>query len=443
MKKTTKPGHEAIFNATATPTIITDPDLKVAKCNLAAKTLFASVVKNPVGKQLHELLEQIGKCSASFGKKTLQAKSESIELKLDNNKWLEATAEPIKSEEEVIGAVIIVRDITDKKLLEQEKGVALLNLAHAQKVDCIGRLTAGVAHDFSNILTTVIGYAELIAEHEKKSGSNDSLAKESADEIIAAGRRGSSLIRSIMAFSRKGEGKKSIFDINETIQGCSKMLSRLIPENIDLAISIDSQELTIKGDEMQLWQVLANLVTNARDAMPAGGQVTITTKAMVSNIVRITVKDTGTGIKTEDLDKIFEPFFTSKAQGKGTGLGLSIVNDIIKTHGGQIIASSTVGQGTTFEIFLPLAMPAEDEAREKEPAPTAEPKTKIDETILLLEDNSSLREMLTKILTNRGYKVISADDGTSGLKAFIANLNDVDLLLSDLTMPNIDRKSVV
>ncbi|MBW8004016.1 MAG: response regulator [Planctomycetes bacterium] len=350
----------------------------------------------------------------------------------------------------VDGFVSIITDITERKqaeaaLLESEE-----QLRQAQKMESIGRLAGGVAHDFNNLLTTIIGYSELISMEEDL---NDT-TKEGVQEIKNSAERAAALTQQLLAFSRKQVLKPHVIDLNLLITKLGSMLKRLVSEDINLTTELGSNLGNIKADPGQVEQVIMNLVVNARDAMPEGGAITIETlgvnldesyhqqhpEVIPGDYVLLAVSDTGHGMDEETQSQVFEPFFTTKEVGKGTGLGLSTVYGIVKQSGGFIWVYSKLEQGTTFKIYLPQITGTK---KQHESRPQKKDPMGGTETILLVEDEESLRKMAGKILKGYGYCVIEADDGMDALE--IVNKKDypeIDLLVTDVIMPKMGGKEL-
>ncbi len=327
----------------------------------------------------------------------------------------------------------IIEDITDRKFLEEQ-------LRQAQKLEAIGQLAGGVAHDFNNVLTAIIGYGNLLI---MKKG-NDALVRSYADHILALSEKAASLTQALLAFSRKQVMHQQPLDLNEIINGSVKILLRLIGENIELKINLFKDDLTIIADQVQIEQVLLNLVTNARDAMPKGGSITIETGVAElggaftrahgygesGKYAFISFADTGFGMDEEVKKRIFEPFFTTKEVGKGTGLGLSMVYGIVKQHGGFIECESAADKGTVFKIWLPLVS-AEQEMIDIAIKSSLRGGA---ETILLAEDEVEVREITKAMLQEFGYRVIEASNGAEAVERF-AKDPSIELLVLDVVMP--------
>lgn len=327
------------------------------------------------------------------------------------------------------------RDITERRKLEDQ-------FRQSQKMESIGTLAGGVAHDFNNILTAISGYGYLTL---MKMADDDPLRQYIRD-ILESTERAANLTRDLLLFSRKQPINRTQVDLNERIQKLGKFLVRVIGEDISFKTILSGADIRILADSHQLDQVLMNLASNARDAMPKGGVFTITTEQVLLSDERaatlglempgryalITVSDTGLGMNEETAQRIFEPFFTTKEVGKGTGLGLAVVYGIVKQHDGSIKVYSEPGHGTAFEIYLPVI---EAGAAEEKEIVSEEPAVGGKETILLAEDDMSVREMTQNILRDFGYTVITAVDGEDAVKKFTDNKDSVRLLLFDLIMP--------
>jgi two-component system cell cycle sensor histidine kinase/response regulator CckA len=318
--------------------------------------------------------------------------------------------------------LVVARDVTEKRRLEQQ-------LRQSHKMEAVGRLAAGVAHDFNNVLNVIMGYTEMI---ERRLPS-DAPVRQKADEILKAVGRASSLTRQLLTFSRQHEVQPRLLDLNVVVTDVSKMLRRLIGENIDLRTHLTPDLGAIKADPGQMEQVLMNLCVNARDAMPEGGTLIIETHHVACDVV-IEVSDTGCGMDGDTRSRLFEPFFTTKAEGKGTGLGLATVYGIVQNSGGRIEVRSESGHGTTFTISLPRA---EGRApREVVEAPKAAPEC-AGETILLVEDEELVREMIVDTLGQSGYRVLSAATPWQALAMAEAHKGTIDVVLTDVVMPGL------
>jgi len=337
----------------------------------------------------------------------------------------------------------IVIDISERVKVEEEKKELEANLQQAQKMEAIGTLAGGVAHDFNNILTTIIGNASLAL---MEIGKDDPL-REQIEEIKIAGERAASLTRQLLAFSRKQVFQPVILNLNSVTTNLEKMLRRLIGEDVELETLLEPDLGEVEADPGQIEQVIMNLVVNARDAMPQGGKLTIETANVALDedyfsdhgvrnppgpYVMISVSDIGSGMDKETQSHIFEPFFTTKERERGTGLGLSTVYGIVKQSGGFIWAYSEPGQGTTFKVYLPKA--AGDERLDKKETTPVDDLTG-SETVLIVEDDDRILNLARKILQLRGYTVLAAENGEEALKVSEGHEDPIHLLLTDVVMP--------
>jgi two-component system cell cycle sensor histidine kinase/response regulator CckA len=332
-------------------------------------------------------------------------------------------------------AVIVSRDITARRYLEEQ-------LRQSQKMEALGRLAGGVAHDFNNMLTAILGFCEMLDAHLDKPGK----VRKDADQIRKAGERASALTRQLLAFSRRKVNQAQVLDLNHVIVGVVQMLGRLIGENIQVITDLKADLWHLKADPGQAEQVIMNLALNARDAMPAGGQLTLATTSLEVNetagaqravppgqYVVLEVTDNGTGMDAETQARIFEPFFTTKEQGKGTGLGLSTVYAIVTQNDGFIRVNSEPGQGTTFELYFPRT---DDEVScDPEPSKANPEPPQGSKTILLVEDEELVRSMIHGALVKRGYQVLEASNGWDALQIVRDSESPIDLLLTDMVMP--------
>jgi|WetSurMetagenome_2_1015567.scaffolds.fasta_scaffold00069_40 two-component system, cell cycle sensor histidine kinase and response regulator CckA len=336
----------------------------------------------------------------------------------------------------------VILDITESRKLQDQ-------LRHAQKLEGIGQLAGGIAHDFNNILNAVIGYAGLIQRHMEKGDP----VRNFAEEITAAGLRGAALTRQILAFSRRQALDMKAVNINDIVQNIQQMLRRLVREDISIKLKLADEKLVVLADADQIDQVLINLTTNARDSMPGGGTIDISTSAFVmdesfiathgygspGNFALITFSDSGCGMEAETRSRIFDPFFTTKETGKGTGLGLSVVHGILTQHNGHVNVYSEPGKGSIFYIYLPLTGVPVDKSEE----PQSEESRVGTETILIAEDDASLRMLTQIILKHSGYKVIEAVDGEDAIQKFAGNSDIIDLIILDGIMPKKNGKEAL
>jgi PAS domain S-box-containing protein len=343
----------------------------------------------------------------------------------------------------------VVRDITERKKMEEEKQKLQAQLLQVQKMESIGQLAGGIAHDFNNILAAIVGYGNII---QMKMCTDDPM-KEYLSQILAAAERAASLTQSLLAFSRKQVISPRNIDLNDSIHNVEKFLSRIIGEDIVMSTSLSDETLTIFVDPVQIEQVLMNLAANARDAMPKGGRLMIETGLVMlddeyaksqgfgspGHYAVLTVSDTGEGMDEHTQKKMFDPFFTTKELGRGTGLGLAIVYGIVKQNNGYINVYSELGKGTTFKIYLPFASAQTEEDRSPE---VQQPLLGGTETILLAEDNEFVRRLNKDLLQEFRYNVIEAADGEETLQKFRENQDRISLLILDVIMPNKNGREV-
>jgi two-component system cell cycle sensor histidine kinase/response regulator CckA len=349
----------------------------------------------------------------------------------------------------VAGTVGALMDITSLRKTEEERKQLEAQLYQAQKMEAIGQLADGIAHDFNNILTAIIGYAEIIHLRMEK----DSPLRHFVEQVLASADRAAELTNGLLSFSRKQVLQTKPMDLCGIVRGLKKMLRRLLPEDIDFRTTVAEGDLIVMADKSQIEQVLMNLVTNAKDAMPRGGTLTIEISPVVmaerfvhahgfgepGNYACVSVTDTGHGMDEETRKRIFEPFFTTKEVGKGTGLGMAIIYGIIQQHNGCITVCSEMGKGTTFRIYLPIISEEIKEAHGTRAAGSPQGGT---ETILLAEDEVTVRELHKMILEGAGYRVVEAVDGQDAIDKFMEHTADVDILVTDVVMPKIDGKSL-
>jgi PAS domain S-box-containing protein len=341
------------------------------------------------------------------------------------------------------------RDITERKRAEEALRASQLQLQQSQKLEAIGQLAGGVAHDFNNLLTAILGYTDLSL---RRIGL-ESPIRRNLEETKKAAERAASLVRQLLAFSRKQILEPKVLDLNHVVEDMHKMLTRLIGENIRLATRLETELGSVKADPCQVEQIILNLVVNARDAMPRGGKVTIET-ANVSidkqtalkhvsvkpgDYVMLTVSDTGSGMDQETQARIFEPFFTTKEVGKGTGLGLSTVYGIVKQSGGNIWVYSEAGMGTVFKVYLPRIDAVSGTIEKLAPETTT---LRGSGTVLLVEDEDIVRGLTRKILMQAGYNVLDAKGGEEAIRLCRTHVGPIDLLLTDVVMPEISGKEV-
>jgi two-component system, cell cycle sensor histidine kinase and response regulator CckA len=354
------------------------------------------------------------------------------------------TISPIKDANGyVVGASKIARDITERKLAEKA-------LAEAQKMEAIGQLAGGVAHDFNNLLSVISGHSELLA----RLSTPDERWQDSIKEIRRAIELAAASIEQLLAFSRRQILEPKVLDLNAVVADAETLMRRLIGEDVHLTTSLQAGLSPVRADLAQLNQVILNLAVNGRDAMPRGGSLILETREVevgTANVkaypevvpgryVLLSVTDTGCGMTPEVQARIFEPFFTTKSEGKGTGLGLSVALGIIRQSGGYLDVESKPGEGTRFKIYLPAVQePAE--------GPESAQRTRVDpvggcETVLLVEDEDMVRNVTTLLLESLGYRVLKAANGQQAMRLFETSSEKIDLLMTDVVMPDITGQEV-
>jgi two-component system cell cycle sensor histidine kinase/response regulator CckA len=332
-------------------------------------------------------------------------------------------------------ALVTVVDITERKRLEAQ-------LRQSHKMEAVGRLAGGVAHDFNNLLSVIMAYTSMLLDER----SLDASARADLVEVGAAATRAAELTQQLLAFSRQQVLAPRVLEMNGVLAGLEKMVRRLLEATIELRLLPHADLGMVRVDQSQLEQVLLNLIINARDAMPAGGRLTVSTTNRVldaasadhhgvapGRYVVLTVSDTGAGMDSATQARIFEPFFTTKEKGKGTGLGLATVFGIVAQSGGHIGVQSELGKGTTFHVYLPRV----DSAAETVPPRSESATLEGDETVLVVEDDSHVRSVIEAVLTRAGYRVLSAGDGEEALALADRHPGKIDLLLCDVVMPGI------
>ncbi len=394
------------------------------------------------------------KAAANFGRTLAEGHSEKneyrirlrdesqIDVEINSSLVRDASGEPR-------AFISVVRDITDRKRAEEERERLQMQLLQAQKMESVGRLAGGVAHDFNNILAAIIGYAEmslLLATPGTKLHQN-------LQEILKAAGRSADLTGQLLAFARRQVTSPKVLNLNDTVGGMLKMLQRLIGEDVELAWIPGHDLWNVRIDTSQVDQVLANLLVNARDAISGAGRVTIETRNLEvdegfiarhgefapGGYVLLSVSDTGCGMDRETLEHVFEPFFTTKEIGKGTGLGLAMVFGIVRQNEGFIHAYSEPGQGTTFRIYLPRVASARPE--QSQPGEAVKPR-RGEETILLAEDDEAVLMLTRSVLEALGYRVITAGTPDRAIQVVGESKETIHLLLTDVVMPGMNGKAV-
>jgi two-component system cell cycle sensor histidine kinase/response regulator CckA len=420
---------------------VRDLEHRLIYWNEGAHRLYGWTAEEIIGKNADEFLYE--KESPIL----IEAKKNVIE----NGEWIGILYQVTKDSKEIIvesrwslirdnegkpkSILIINTDITDKKKLETQ-------LLRSQRMESIGTLAGGIAHDLNNVMTPMMLSVEILKQKCKDEQSQKLLAI-----LEKNSERGANLIKQVMLFARGVEGERKPLQVTNIISEIEKVIRETFPKSIDIRTDIQKDLSAISGDSTQLNQVLMNLCVNARDAMPDGGILIISAEdflidenytrmnsdAKVGSYIIITVSDTGTGIPPEIMDRIFEPFFTTKEQGKGTGLGLSTSLGIVKSHGGFINVYSKVGQGTKFSVYLPVTTTEEQKAEDELGFPSGQ-----GELILIVDDEAPIREIARATLEAYGYRVITANDGSEAAALYAQNIKDTSVVLMDMAMPNMD-----
>jgi PAS domain S-box-containing protein len=446
-----------IFDSIQDGLVILDMDLNIIGINPAAERWFAEAMPL-VGKKCYAAFHGRERPCEPCPSLQAMATGEASHLVLLNPStslgvpiWVELYTFPMvdPASGEITGVIEYFRDITARKKTEEALQRSEEQLRQAQKIEAVGRLAGGVAHDFNNMLTAIGGYCELLIDDLEAADPH----RQDVAEIKKAADRAASLTRQLLAFSRKQIIQPKPLNLNEVISNLDKMLRRLLREDIIL-LTLPAAELgLVMADPGQIEQVILNLALNSRDAMPQGGKLTIETgdveldaqyagrhlEVQPGSYVLLAVSDTGIGLIEESRERIFEPFFTTKEQGKGTGLGLSVVYGIVKQSGGHIWVYSEPGQGTTFKIYLPrIGQALEPASLPSRPASQAHGA----ETILMVEDEEVVRQVTRKMLETKGYKVLEAAGGPAALALSEQHRGAIQLLLTDVLMPEMSGKDL-
>ena len=412
---------------------------------LADKEIVGRHVADIVGRDIYkELLSEIESVL-----KGAEVRLERAAL-IDRTRYVQLTYKPdLDSLGNTLGYFLFIIDLTESRQAEERLRKSQEQLRQAQKLESIGRLAGGIAHDFNNMLTAINGYSELALS---QLNDGDPL-KRNIEEIKKAGERSANLTRQLLAFSRQQLINVSLINLNQAIIDSTVMIQRVIGEDIQIETDLYERLWTLKGDKNLLTQILLNLVVNARDAMPRGGIITISTQnvildddsmmlrfgADVGPFVKLSVSDTGIGMDDETKKQIFEPFFTTKETGKGTGLGLSMVYGIVKQLDGYVWVESEPNGGTTFDLYFPRAEDT-DEVTSVEIHNT-NPKHGT-ETVLLVEDEDIVRELSSEVLRSCGYKVIEASSGKEALRSYKEFGQEISLLMTDVVMPGMNGEEL-
>ncbi|MEO8348638.1 MAG: PAS domain S-box protein [Acidobacteriota bacterium] len=418
----------------------------VLEVNRATEQLTGWRREDLVGRSFLETLPPTDRDSVFRNfQKTLEhgRTAEPLQIRVQRRDGSTVPAEVTASVVEVEGRRLVfavLRDVSERNAMAEQLRVA-------QKMEAIGQLAGGVAHDFNNLLTAILGYSQLLAPDLR--GNPEHFA--AIEEVRKAGERAAGLTRQLLAFSRKQVLEPRVLDLNEIVHHIREMLSRLIGEDIQVVMNLDPALGTVRADAGQIEQVIMNLAVNARDAMPRGGQLSLETAnveldetytrthvpAQPGPYVMLAVSDTGAGMDEATRERIFEPFFTTKEKGHGTGLGLSTVYGIVKQSGGYIWVYTEPGRGTSFKVYLPRVSAPAEPLSAAEAAPVSVGGA---ETILLVEDEESVRALSRKILESKGYRVLEAADGAQAVELALGR--PIDLLLTDMVLPGMGGREI-
>ncbi len=452
---------QLVLEATGDGIVAVDPEGKAVLVNKSALAMLGYASWELQGKMLHELhhhtkedgtLYPREECPvyAAFTDGKVHTKSNEVFWRSDGSKFpVEYVSTPISEDGKILGAVVSFRDISERKMAETKRRQLEQELIQAQKIESLGTLASGIAHDFNNILCIILGHASLL----ERMKPDPLKALQSLEAIQKAGGRGASLVKQLLTFARKSETVFESVNVNILIKELVKLTHETFPKTIIVETHLQEQIPSINADAGQLHQVVLNLCVNARDAMPRGGTLTITTttiegeklyhtypKAQAREYVFIQVTDTGTGMDESTKKRIFEPFFTTKPVGQGTGLGLSVVYGIIENHGGFIEVDSQISKGTTFSMYLPVPERKIENGTENKKILEEIPGGT--ENILLVEDEPALREMATTVLVAKGYTVLTANDGEAGVEMYTRHRKNIRVVITDLGLPKIGGEEV-
>ena len=430
-----------------------DTDLNLIRGNRAFYMMTASTQETAAGSSILGLLHPAGEpevcpvCVALNDLRDAAVIMEGDDPANPSGHAVEATVRVVRDNLNNPASILVnLHDLTRDRKVQEDKSRLESQLYQAQKMEAVGHLAGGIAHDFNNMLTAIIGYGNLIEMKLEK----ESLLRPYVAQILSSAEKSANLTRQLLAFSRKQIIAPKETELNELISGMEKLLIRLIGEDIELKTELIGRDIFVMVDPGQIEQVIMNLCTNARDAMPEGGMLSIGTgiveldkayadahelqKAGLYAVMSVT--DTGKGMDQKTLQRIFEPFFTTKEVNKGTGLGLSIVYGVVKQHNGNITVYSEPGRGTTFKVYLPVIQGVEG----KKTTDVAVVPKGGTETILIAEDNEDVRVLTKQLLENAGYTVVVASDGEDALSRFRESGGGIDLVILDVIMPRMSGK---
>ena len=435
----------AILDAVNETILLIDRSGTVLSANQTVCQRLGTTKRDLVGRSIYDLLPpQLAQSRRRKYEAVFDTGHSAVFEDSRNGKHFEQTVYPFINDQGLVEAIVIfARDITRSKEAEEARDKLEAQLRQSQKMESIGTLAGGIAHDFNNILGAIMGFGEL-AQLDLETGRP--IGKH-LEQILNAVERARDLVKQILAFSRRSETDLKPVDVNQVVMRCVKMLDHTIPKMIDIQMQLDGNLETVKADAGQLEQVIMNLASNAKDAMPDGGRMVFESKmadldqeycdghleVAPGRYVLLSVSDTGEGMDQATLSQIFDPFFTTKEIGKGTGLGLSMVYGIIKGHGGHVSCYSEPGLGSTFKVYLP-ALPAAAPSQKSAPGPATELPHGT-ETVLLVDDEEAIRDVARAALADKGYRVLETASGEEALQVYQSGMDSIDLVILDIGMP--------
>ena len=428
--------YRALFDHSPLMAFKIGPDLRVRDLNRTSRRSRNLGEGDPLGQPLARIFAE--QAQRKVRRVLENGEGEEHEVPLRDGRWVDLTAARIPGRDDI---QVLLRDVTKQRDLEEK-------LRQSQKMEAIGQLAGGIAHDFNNLLCGIMGYTELLAEE-----LDPDLRTTYVQEILSTSERAAQLISRLLAFSRRGRLESKPLDIHEIIQTVVGIVNRTIDRRIRIETDFQAESSTVLGDISQLESAILNLSLNARDAMPQGGTLLFETRTvwldedameergfelLPGAYLLLSVTDTGTGIAREYLDRIFDPFFTTKPTGHGTGLGLAAVYGTVRSHEGQILVDSEPGKGSRFQVCLPLAAQSTT-PREEEPAQRKSGTGRI----LLVDDESVVRQATTRMLEKMGYEVVSVESGKKAIDALSSDPSGFDLVLLDFVMPEMHGSDVL
>ncbi|MFO0649241.1 MAG: PAS domain S-box protein [Polyangiales bacterium] len=440
--------YRRIVETTCEGVWVIDADTKTSFMNARMAAMLGYGLDDVIGRPLFDFTDDEGRAIAARNvERRRSGVTEQHEFKLKRRDgtdlWVSMQTNPLLDREgRYEGALAMVTDLTERRRAEATLRRTEEQLRQSQKLEAVGSLAGGVAHDFNNLLSVILGYTDLMADSIPAS---DPLRIE-LDEVRRAGRRASELTRQLLAFSRKQVMHAQVLDLNNVLRGVESMLRRTLGEDVELSLLLAQHVGKVLADPGQIEQVILNLAVNARDAMPAGGEIAIETADVTLDAayaeahlgvtpgayVMVAVSDTGVGMTPEVKEHVFEPFFTTKEKGKGTGLGLATVFGIVRQSGGHIWLYSEPDRGTTFRVYLPRT---EQAAPASVPPAPAVRTVRGDETVLLVEDEEQVRALAREILRRNGYNVLEAQNGGEALLICEQYTAKIHALVTDVVMP--------